>query len=53
MEGVDGSFYGNTVRLYGGHHQIHAHGFRAKANRLTLLLVEDADEGGAVRHSIS
>jgi len=42
--GYDEAIYANTVRLYGGNLQIHAPGFRAKANRLPLLPVEDADQ---------
>lgn len=35
--------YGNAVRVYGGNLQVHAPGYRDKANRLPLLPVEDAD----------
>jgi ABC-type lipoprotein release transport system permease subunit len=41
---VDQAAYGNAVRLFGGHLQVHAPGFRAKANRLPLLPVADADQ---------
>jgi len=44
IKGSDQAIYGNAVRLYGGNLQIHATGFRAKANRLPLLPVEDADQ---------
>lgn len=44
IKGSDEAIYGNAVRLYGGNLQIHATGFRAKANRLPLLPVEDADQ---------
>ena len=48
MDGLYGAIdqvaYGNAVRLYGGNLQIHAPGFRAKANRLPLLPLEDADQ---------
>jgi len=44
IKGSDQAIFGNAVRLYGGNLQIHATGFRAKANRLPLLPVEDADE---------
>ena len=36
--------YGNAVRLYGGNVQVHAPGYRAKANRLPLLPVENIDQ---------
>ena len=36
--------YGNAVRLYGGNVQVHAPGYRAKANRLPLLPIENADQ---------
>ena len=41
---IDQVAYGNAVRLFGGNLQVHAPGFRAKANRLPLLPVEDADQ---------
>jgi ABC-type lipoprotein release transport system permease subunit len=44
IKGSDAAIYGNAVRLYGGNLQIHATGFRAKASRLPLLPVEDADQ---------
>jgi ABC-type lipoprotein release transport system permease subunit len=44
IKGSDQAIYGNAVRLYGGNLQIHATGFRAKASRLPLLPVEDADQ---------
>jgi len=44
IKGSDEAIYGNAVRLYGGNLQIHATGFRAKADRLPLLPVEKADE---------
>jgi ABC-type lipoprotein release transport system permease subunit len=43
IKGSDQAIFGNAVRLYGGNLQIHASGFRAKANRLPLLPLEDAD----------
>ena len=44
IEGSDQAIYGNAVRLYGGNIQIHAPGFLAKANRLPLLPMDDADK---------
>jgi ABC-type lipoprotein release transport system permease subunit len=44
IQGSDQAIYGNAVRLYGGNLQIHATGFRAKANRLPLLPLEDANQ---------
>jgi ABC-type lipoprotein release transport system permease subunit len=44
IKGSDAAIYGNAVRLYGGNLQIHATGFRAKANRLPLLPVEDSEK---------
>ncbi len=43
VDGTDQAVYGNTVRLYGGHVLIHAPGYRAKATRLPMLPLEDAD----------
>ncbi len=44
IKGSDQAIYRNAVRLYGGNLQVHASGFRAKANRLPLLPVADADD---------
>jgi ABC-type lipoprotein release transport system permease subunit len=44
IEGSDQAMFGNAVRLYGGNIQIHAPGFRVKANRLPMLPLESADE---------
>jgi len=41
LNGMDEALYGNTVRLQGGNVQIHAPGFREKANRLPLLPLTD------------
>ncbi len=41
---IDQVAYGNAVRLFGGHVQVHAPGFRAKSNRLPLLPVAGADQ---------
>ena len=41
IEGSDQAVFGNAVRIYGGNIQIHAPGFRAKANRLPLLPLEN------------
>jgi ABC-type lipoprotein release transport system permease subunit len=43
IERSDQAIFGNAVRLYGGNLQIHAPGFRAKANRLPLLPLSNAD----------
>lgn len=43
IKGSDQAIFGNAVRLYGGNIQIHASGFREKANRLPLLPLDDAD----------
>ncbi|MBL7065991.1 MAG: ABC transporter permease [Anaerolineae bacterium] len=46
LGGMNEALYGNTVKLQGGHVQVHAPGFREKANRLPLLPLADA--GAAV-----
>jgi putative ABC transport system permease protein len=46
LNGMDEALYGNTVRLQGGNVQVHAPGFREKANSLPLLPL--ADPGAAV-----
>jgi ABC-type lipoprotein release transport system permease subunit len=43
IKGSDQAIFGNAVRLYGGNLQVHAPGFRAKANRLPLLPLANAD----------
>jgi ABC-type lipoprotein release transport system permease subunit len=43
IKGSDQAIFGNAVRLYGGNLQVHASGFRAKANRLPLLPLSNAD----------
>ncbi len=43
LGGMNDSLYGNTVKLQGGHVQIHAPGFREKANRLPLLPLVDPE----------
>jgi ABC-type lipoprotein release transport system permease subunit len=43
IKGSDQAIFGNAVRLYGGNIQVHAPGFREKANRLPLLPLADAD----------
>lgn len=43
ITGSDQAIFGNAVRLYGGNIQIHAPGYREKANRLPLLPLPDAD----------
>jgi ABC-type lipoprotein release transport system permease subunit len=44
IEGSDQATYGNAVRLYGGNIQVHAPGFRDRAQRLPLLPIANADE---------
>lgn len=44
LGGMNQSLYGNTVKLQGGHVQIHAPGFREKANRSPLLPLANPDE---------
>jgi len=46
LGGMNQALYGNTVKLQGGHVQVHAPGFREKANRLPLLPL--VDSGAAV-----
>jgi len=46
LGGMNEALYGNTVKLQGGHVQVHAPGFREKANRLPLLPLSDS--GAAV-----
>ena len=41
LNGMDEALYGNTVRLQGGNVQVHAPGFREKANSLPLLPLTD------------
>jgi putative ABC transport system permease protein len=43
IKGSDQAIFGNAVRLYGGNLQVHASGFRAKASRLPLLPLDNAD----------
>ncbi len=43
IKGSDQAIFGNAVRLYGGNLQVHADGFRAKANRLPLLPLHDSN----------
>lgn len=44
ISGTDQALFANAVRLYGGNIQVHAPGYRARANRLPLLPLEDPDE---------
>jgi putative ABC transport system permease protein len=46
LGGMNEALYGNTVRLQGGNVQVHAPGFREKANSLPLLPL--VDPGAAV-----
>jgi ABC-type lipoprotein release transport system permease subunit len=41
LGGMNEALYGNTVKLQGGHVQVHAPGYREKANRLPLLPLAD------------
>jgi putative ABC transport system permease protein len=43
LDGMDEALYGNTVRLQGGNVQVHAPGFREKANSLPILPLIDPD----------
>ncbi len=43
IAGSDQAIFGNAVRLYGGNIQAHDEGFRAKARRLPILPLSDAD----------
>lgn len=43
IKGSDQAIFGNAVRLYGGNLQVHAPGFRLKANRLPLIPLAQDD----------
>jgi ABC-type lipoprotein release transport system permease subunit len=43
IKGSDQAMFGNAVRLYGGNIQVHAPGYKAKAHRMPLLPLADAD----------
>jgi ABC-type lipoprotein release transport system permease subunit len=43
MGGAEQAMYGNVVKLQGGNVQIHAPGYREKANRMPLLPLADAE----------
>jgi ABC-type lipoprotein release transport system permease subunit len=51
LGGMNEALYSNTVKLQGGHVQIHAPGFREKANRLPLLPL--VDPGAAVEAALA
>jgi ABC-type lipoprotein release transport system permease subunit len=51
LGGMNEALYSNTVKLQGGHVQIHASGFREKANRLPLLPL--VDPGAAVEAALA
>ncbi|MFB0535292.1 MAG: ABC transporter permease [Anaerolineae bacterium] len=51
LSGMNEALYGNTVKLQGGHVQVHAPGFREKANRLPLLPL--VDPGAAVEAALA
>jgi ABC-type lipoprotein release transport system permease subunit len=51
LGGMNEALYGNTVKLQGGHVQVHAPGFREKADRLPLLPLADA--GAAVEAALA
>jgi ABC-type lipoprotein release transport system permease subunit len=51
LGGMNEALYGNTVKLQGGHVQVHAPGFREKANRLPLLPL--VDPGAAVEAALA
>jgi ABC-type lipoprotein release transport system permease subunit len=43
MGGAEQAMYGNLVKLHGGNIQVHAPGYREKANRMPLLPLADAE----------
>jgi ABC-type lipoprotein release transport system permease subunit len=43
MGGAEQAMYGNLVKLHGGNVQVHAPGYREKANRMPLLPLADAE----------
>lgn len=43
MGGAEQAMYGNVVKLQGGNIQVHAPGYREKANRMPLLPLTDAE----------
>ncbi len=43
ITGSDQAIFGNAVRLYGGNIQIHAPGYRAKASRLPMYALDNAE----------
>jgi putative ABC transport system permease protein len=43
IKGSDQAIFGNAVRLYGGNIQVHAIGYRAKADRLPLIPLVNPD----------
>jgi ABC-type lipoprotein release transport system permease subunit len=51
LGGMNEALYGNTVKLQGGHVQVHAPGFREKMNRMPLLPL--ADPGAAVEAALA
>jgi ABC-type lipoprotein release transport system permease subunit len=51
LGGISQVLYGNMVKLQGGHVQVHAPGFREKANRLPLLPL--AESGAAVEAALA
>jgi putative ABC transport system permease protein len=51
LGGMNEALYGNTVKLQGGNVQVHAPGFREKANKLPLLPL--GDPGAAVEAALA
>jgi ABC-type lipoprotein release transport system permease subunit len=43
IKGSDQAIFGNAVRVYGGNMQIHAPGFREKAQRMPLVPLDNPD----------
>jgi ABC-type lipoprotein release transport system permease subunit len=43
IQGSDQAIFGNAVKVYGGAVQVHAPGYREKANRMPLLPLENPD----------
>jgi ABC-type lipoprotein release transport system permease subunit len=53
IEGSDQGIYGNAVRLYGGNIQVHAPGYRLKANRTPLLPIDAAAADAIVAAAVA
>jgi ABC-type lipoprotein release transport system permease subunit len=51
IKGSDQAIFGNAVRLYGGNVEVHAAGFREKADRYPMLPL--ADDGAVVQAALA